>query len=179
MRGRRWRWISAAAVVVSLVAGSCSNGGSADSTASLVPSTDELAPSGGASERAEFLKQAASVCDDVEQAHVAFEREIKSRQKTGATVAQLLNGYADFVATERQRLRDLSQPPGDQDELAAIYSHQSEYIDEAHRAAAAAAANDESAYEPLVAQMNETAAALMAALTSYGLPECDGGLATA
>jgi hypothetical protein len=172
VRAGQRRWILVAGLATLLAFGSCSSGTSAGSAASTVTTPDAPSSSVVSSGKAEFLKQASEICVEVGVAHSAFDSDIKSRPISGPSVAQLLNGDADFSTTVLQRLKALPQPPEDQIELPTIYAVLEDYIDATRDAATAAAANDEGAYQALIGRASDAGKDSDSYFVAYGLPEC-------
>jgi hypothetical protein len=115
------------------------------------------------------------MCAEVGANLATFDREVRRQGASGAAIAKLLNGYADFQTTTLENLQGLPQPPDDDGQLAAVYAAERTYIEAARHAAVPAATNDEAAYEVLVVAMNDAARQSNAAYISYGLTGCGGG----
>jgi len=164
--------LSVAGIITALVLGACS---SSQSGVEAATTTAQSALGASTASKIEFLEGGNSICVEVGANLATFDREVRRQGASGAAIAKLLNGYAEFQTTILEKLQALQQPPDDDGQLAAVYAKESVYIEAARNAAIPAAANDEAAYEPLVAAMNDAAKHANAAYIAYGLAECGGG----
>src|SRR6478735_2428929 len=102
--------LSVAGIITALVLGACS---SSQSGVEAATTTAQSALGASTASKIEFLEGGNSICVEVGANLATFDREVRRQGASGAAIAKLLNGYAEFQTTILEKLQALQQPPHD------------------------------------------------------------------